>query len=217
MNSSVIFVLATALIIIVSVFLWVMLHRYGKHLSRIDKELHDILVMLGETPKETSLKEYMFAQDQQLRGIADKLKSSYDTDILQQCIQDQANQVIAFISTHSEDSNSRITSEDLKVSLQSTHELLERVLWSLRFDEDKYLECAVKNTNTSKDKDKKNASKLNTQSAISNNKDNVSIESFLENSDDDYGAMLKYMQHSGKSGVEAQQALKAAKVMRGRA
>ena len=76
MNSSVMIVLATALVITVSAVLWVMLHRYGKRLSSIDKELHDILVMLGETPKETSLKEYMFAQDQQLRGIADKLKSS---------------------------------------------------------------------------------------------------------------------------------------------
>lgn len=217
MNSSVIFVLATALFIMVSAFLWVMLHRYGKRLSRIDQQLRDISVMLGETPKETSLKEYMFAQDQQLRGIADKLDSSPDTDILQQCIQDQANQVVAFISTHSEDSNSRITKEDLNVSLQSTHELLERVLWSLRFDEGKYSDCAVENTNTTKDKDEKNASKLNTQRAISNNKDDVSIESFLENSDDDYGAMLKYMQHSGKSGVEAQQALKAAKVLRGSA
>ena len=50
MNSSVIFVLAIALLIIVSAFLWVMLHRYGNRLSRIDRELRDISVMLSETP-----------------------------------------------------------------------------------------------------------------------------------------------------------------------
>lgn len=218
MNSSVIFVVATALFIMVGAFLWGMLHRYGKRQSRIASTLHDISVMLGEMPNETSLREYMFAQDQQLRGIADKLDSGSGTEILQQCIQDQANQVIAFISTHNEDNNSRITKEDLKVSMQRTHELLERVLWSLRFDEDKYLGRVAKNTNTSKNNDKKNAGKSSTQKTVSSNiKNDVAIETFLENGDDDYKAMLEYMKHSGKSGVEAQQALKAAKVMRGSA
>jgi hypothetical protein len=216
MSDLIIIFLASSLPIIVIGIVWIIARAYSLRLSRIDEELRAITVMLSEISKETTLKEYIFAQDQRLRGIGDKLDTYPDTDMLQQCIQDQANQVIAFVSTHSEDSKSRITKEDLKISLQVTNELLERVLWSLRFDEDKYVEHTEENNNISKDQDKIMISKLNPQREIRKDIDNnVSMGAILEGGDDDYDAMLKYMQQSGKSGVEAQQALKAAKLMHG--
>lgn len=213
MNSSAILLLGTSLLIMISGFAWVMLRRYSQRLSRIDEELREITVLLREMPKENSIKDYMFAQDQRLCDIREKLDTYSDTDVLQQHIQDQANQVIAFISTHSDDSKSRITKDDLKISLQVTNGLLERVLWSLRFDEDKYVEHTEENKNISKDQGKIIISELNPQREIRKDIDNnVSMGAILEGGDDDYDAMIKYMQQSGKSVVEAQQALKDAKI-----
>jgi len=207
-------VLVTLLFILLTSVVWVIVRIYGLRLSRIDEELRTITVTLNESPKETDLKEYMFAQDQRLLEIGNKLDAYADTDVLQQYIQDQANQVIAFISTHSDDSKSRITKDDLKNTLQVTNELLERVLWSLRFDEDKYVDQTEANKSISNNQDNKNISKSNTHSEIRKDvNDEVSMKDILESCDDDYDAMLKYMKQSGKSGVEAQQDLKAAKIM----
>ena len=208
-------VLVTLLFILLTGVVWVIVRIYGLRLSRIDEELRTIIVTLNESPKETDLKEYMFAQDQRLLGIGNKLDAYADTDVLQQYIQDQANQVIAFISTHSDDGKSRITKDDLKNTLQVTNELLERVLWSLRFDEDKYVDQTEANKSISNNQDNKNISKSNAHSEIRKDvNDKVSMKDILESCDDDYDAMLKYMKQSGKSGVEAQQALKAVKIMR---
>ena len=208
-------VFATLLFILLTGVVWVIVRIYGLRLSRIDEELRTIIVTLNESPKETDLKEYMFAQDQRLLGIGNKLDAYADTDVLQQYIQDQANQVIAFISTHSDDGKSRITKDDLKNTLQVTNELLERVLWSLRFDEDKYVDQTEANKSISNNQDNKNISKSNAHSEIRKDvNDKVSMKDILESCDDDYDAMLKYMKQSGKSGVEAQQALKAVKIMR---
>ena len=98
--------------------------------------------MLSEIPKENSLKEYMFAQDQRLCDIREKLDTDESTNTLQQYIQDQANQIVAIISTQEETRKEVITKAELELSLQITNELLEKVLWSLRFDEDKYVEDA---------------------------------------------------------------------------
>ena len=208
-------VLVTLLFILLTGVVWVIVRIYGLRLSRIDEELRTIIVTLNESPKETDLKEYMFAQDQRLLGIGNKLDAYADTDVLQQYIQDQANQVIAFISTHSDDGKSRITKDDLKNTLQVTNELLERVLWSLRFDEDKYVDQTEANKSISNNQDNKNISKSNAHSEIRKEiTDKVSMKNILEKCDNGYDAMLKYMQQSGKSGVEAQQALKAVKIMR---
>lgn len=217
MNGSVIVLLATSLLIIVSGFAWVMLRHYSQRLSRVDEELQAIKVMLSEMPKEDSIKDYMFAQDQLLREIVEKLGTHTETDVLQQYIQDQANQIIATISTHDESRKSGITRADLETSLQRTNELLERVLWSLRFDEDKYAE----NTEIIADrpgKQGKTDSGMDAQGTKAGNDgdDNVSIQSILDDSDDSYSAMLHYMEKSGKSGVEALHALKTARLMRNR-
>ena len=216
MNSLDIMLLATSLLIIASGLAWVMLRGYGQRLSRIEEELRATTVMLSEIPKESSLKDYMFAQDQRLLSIGEKLDTYPANDELQQYIQDQANQIIAVISTHDENRKSAITKTDLEISLQVSNELLERVLWSLRFDEDKYKDRTEANTSISRNQGNESTRKPIAQNEFRQKiNDNVSMKDILENSDDGYDAMLKYMQQSGKSGVEAQQALKAAKTMRG--
>jgi len=208
-------VLVALFLILLTGIAWVTVRTYSQRLSRIDNELRSITEMLSETPKETSLKDYMFAQDQRLRSIGEKLDSHPDTDVLQQYIQDQANQIIAVISTH-DDSSKSITKADLEITLQVTNDLLERVLWSLRFDEDKYADRTEANKSISNNQGNKNISKSNAHSEIRQEiTDKVSMKNILENCDDGYDAMLKYMQQSGKSGVEAQQALKSAKTMHG--
>ena len=215
MTDSIISMLVWMIPIIAIGIVWVIARLSSPRLLRIDEELRAITVMLSEMPKEGSLKDYMFAQDQRLQGIGDKLGTSPDTDELHQYIQDQANQIIAVISTHDDPSKS-ITKADLEVTLQVTNDLLERVLWSLRFDEDKYVDRTEANKSISNKQGNKNTSKSNAHSEIRKEiTDKVSMKNILENCDDGYDAILKYMQQTGKSGVEAQQALKTAKTMRG--
>jgi len=215
-SNSIIVTLALSLPIIIIGIVWVMVRIYSSRLSRIEEELRAITVMLSDMPNETSLKDYMFAQDQRLQGIGEKLDTYPATDELQQYIQDQANQIIAVISTHDENKKSVISRADLEISLQVTNDLLERVLWSLRFDEDKYKDRTEANTSISRNQGNESTRKPIAQNEFRQKiNDNVSMKDILVDSDDGYDAMLKYMQQSGKSGVEAQQALKAAKTMRG--
>lgn len=217
MSSSIILFLATVLLIMASGFTWVILRRYSQRLSRIDDGLREITIMLNEVPKETGLKEYMFAQDQQLHAIGEQLNTHPDTDLLQQYMQDQTTQILAVISTLDEGRKSGVTKADLEITLRVTNELLERVLWSLRFDEDKY----VVNTDTNRDRPEEQGKKninidMKSAEAGKDKDDHISMNSILNDSDDSYDAMLKYMHKSGKSGAEALQALDAAKFMRNR-
>ena len=206
---------ALVAVLMVSI-IWGIFHKINKRLTRIDKELRAITVKLDEMPNEASLQEYVFSQDQRLRGIKEKLDTSPSTDMLQQCIQDQANQVIAFLSTHSEGDKSTVSKKEIETLLQTTDELIKRVLWSLRFDEDKYMTRDEPRISYPDNQKNKTVSKLNVPQQVSKAlSDKVSMEEILDGCDDEYDAMLKYMQQSGKSGVEAQHALKAAKTMRG--
>lgn len=215
MNSLTTLLPVTSLLIIVSGFVCIMLIRYSQRLSRIDSELREITVMLSEIPKENSLKEYMFAQDQRLCDIREKLDTDESTNTLQQYIQDQANQIIAIISTHEETRKEVITKAELELSLQITNELLEKVLWALRFDEDKYVEDAETKRACTEEQEENNF-ELDTQNANASKDedDHISMKHLLDESDDNYGAMLKYMQQSGKSGADALQALESARAMR---
>jgi hypothetical protein len=216
-NWSAILLLETSLLIIVSGFAWIMLIRYSQRLSRIDEVLRDITALLSEMPKENSIKDYMFAQDQRLCDVREKLDTYSSTNELQQYIQDQANQIIAIISTHDETRNEVITKADLEVSLQITNELLEKVLWSLRFDENKFVEDAETNKGSFEGQGEKNIT-IDTKIAnVSKNMDDrISIKHILDDSNNSYGAMLKYMQQTGKSGIDVLQELETAKVMRNR-
>jgi len=207
-------VLSSLFLILIAGIVWVTVLIYSRRLSRIDDELREIKVMLSEIPKEAGLKEYMFAQDQQLRGIVEKLDTHPDSDVLQQYIHDQANQIIAVISTPDANRKSGVTKSDLEISLRVTNELLERILWSLRFDEDKYVDRTEANKSISNNQDNKNISKSNAHSEIRKDvNDKASMKDILESCDNDYDAMIEYMKQSDKSGIEAQQALKAAKIM----
>jgi hypothetical protein len=216
-NWSAILLLETSLLIIVSGFAWIMLIRYSQRLSRIDEELREITVLLSEMPKENSIKDYMFAQDQRLCDIREKLDTYSSTNELQQYIQDQANQIIAIISTHDETRNEVITKADLELSLQITNELLEKVLWSLRFDENKFVEDAeAKRVNPEEQDTKKPKLDKKCVNVSKEKDDHIAMTHLLDESNDSYDAILKYMQQSGKSGADALQALEAAKVMRNR-
>jgi hypothetical protein len=206
-NSSMLLLLALFALIIVSGFAWVLLRR----MSVINDELRTIKVMLHEMPKETGVRDYFYAQDQRLLDFREKLDTYSVTNELQQYIQDQANQIIAVISTHDEARKSGVTKADLEVSMQMTNQLLEKVLWSLRFDQDKYLEEIDRTDRDSTEKQGDEKTKIDTK----NNKprkdqgDDISMKSILNDSHDRYHAMLTYMQETGESGVEALQALES--------
>jgi hypothetical protein len=206
-NSSMVLLIALFVLIIVSGFAWVLLRR----MSLINDELRTIKVMLHEMPKEISVRDYFFAQDQRLLEIREKLDSNLVTDVLQQYIQDQANQIIAVISTHDEARKSGVTKADLEVSMQMTNQLLEKVLWSLRFDQDKYLEETDRTDRDSSGREGDQKTKIDTKNnkASEDKDDAISMKSILNDSTDSYHAMLRYMQKTGESGVEALQALES--------
>jgi hypothetical protein len=210
MNLTVV-MLGSAFLILLAGIIWVMARIYNTRLSRIDEELQAITVMLREMPKETSLKEYMFAHDQRLRAIGEQLGARPDTDLLQQYMQDQTTQMLAIISTLEDGSKTGVTKADLEITFRVINELLERVLWSLRFDEDKYSENAETNNDSSGVRGKNNINGIDRQIASGcKDQDDESMKSILNESDNSYGAILKYMQQTGKSGTEALYALETA-------
>ena len=211
MNLTVV-MLGSVFLVLLAAIIWVMARGYNNRLTRIEKELQAITVVLREMPKETSLKEYMFAQDQRLRAIGEQLDAHPDADLLQQYMQDQTTQLLAIISTLDEGGESGITKADLEISLRVINELLERVLWSLRFDEDKYSESAEKNSGSASGRGEKNITRMERQRAkgSEDEDDDDSMKSILDESDDSYGAILKYMQQTGRSGAEALHALETA-------
>jgi hypothetical protein len=206
-NSSMILLLALFVLILVSGFAWVLLRR----MSLINDELRTITVRLHEMPKEISVRDYFYAQDRQLFDIREKLDAYPVTDELQQYIQDQANQIIAVISTHDEARKSGVTKADLEVSMQMTNQLLEKVLWSLRFDQEKYLEETDRTDRDSSGREGDQKTKIDTKNnkASEDKDDAISMKSILNDSTDSYHAMLTYMQKTGESGVDALQALES--------
>jgi hypothetical protein len=209
--------LGSAFLILLTGIIWVMARIYNTRLSRIDEELQAITVMLKEMPKETSLKEYMFAHEQRLHAIGERLDAHPDTDLLQKYMQDQTTQMLAIISTLEDGGKTGATKADLEITLRVINELLERVLWSLRFDEDKYSESAETNSDSSGVRGKKNINRIERQLASGcESQDGNSMQSILNESDNSYGAILKYMQQTGKSGSEALHALETAAGSRSR-
>jgi hypothetical protein len=209
--------LGSAFLILLTGIIWVMARIYNTRLSRIDEELQAITVMLKEMPKETSLKEYMFAHEQRLHAIGERLGAHPDTDLLQKYMQDQTTQMLAIISTLEDGGKTGATKADLEITLRVINELLERVLWSLRFDEDKYSESAETNSDSSGVRGKKNINRIERQLASGcESQDGNSMQSILNESDNSYGAILKYMQQTGKSGSEALHALETAAGSRSR-
>jgi hypothetical protein len=211
-DSSILF-LAAFLLIVVSGATWVMLRRHSRRLSRIDEELSAISALLSKMPREDRIKNYMLPQHQLARAIMEKLESLADTEVLKQYIQDQANHIITIIATHDESRKIAATKAQLERSLRTTNGVLERLLWALRFDEETYTKDAGAHIDNQEESENRHANRATIGAVASDNHDDVdAMKSILgedNNGDDDYSAMLKYMQQSGKSGSEALQLLEA--------
>lgn len=209
MTDSIIFLLGSSLPILVIGIVWIMVHYYSPRLSRIDEELHAISVMLSEMPNEMSLQEYMFSQDQRLRSITERLDAHSDPALLQQQIQELTQQLRQIVSVLEETGRTELTRADIEDSLRVTNDSLEKVLWSMRFDEDKYLESTANAVNASPVSGNAKVDHL-----VKHRKkdreapyDAKSMRAILNDSDDRYDAMLKYMKQTGESGSNALQAL----------
>jgi hypothetical protein len=209
MMDSIIFLLVSSLLIMVIGIGWVMVRRYTPRLSRIDEELRSITVMLNEMPKEISQQEYMFSQDQQLRSIGEKLDAHPDPALLQQYIHEHTQQLRTIISMIAASSKSELTKADIRNTLRVTNDSLEKVLWSLRFDEDKYAESTAATRSRFAETGKAKVEFINKQSEKDHEAldDAKSMKAILKNSDNEYGAMLEYMKQTGKSGSNALHAL----------
>jgi hypothetical protein len=209
MMDPIIILLGSSLLIMVVAISWVMVRRYTPRLSRIDEELRLITVMLSEMPKEISLQEYMFSQDQRLRSIGEKLDTHPDPALLQQYIQEHTQQLRTIVSMLAAGSKSELTRADLENTLRVTNDSLGKVLWSLRFDEGKYAERAAATESRFAGSDKAKVKYFNIQREKDREAldDAESMKAILKSSDDDYGAMLKYMKQTGNSGSNALHAL----------
>jgi len=214
MTDSIIFLLGASLPIMVIGIVWVMVRYYSPRLSRIDEELHAITQMLSEMPREMNLQEYMFSQDQRLRSIGEKLDAHPDSALLQQYTQEHTEQLNTIIYMLGEGSKKDLTKADLENSLRITNESLEKVLWSLRFDGDKYAESTAATENKLAESGGAKVKSINQNSEVPG--DAESMKAILENNDDSYDAMLKYMQQTGEDGSNALHALDTAKRLRRR-
>ena len=210
-------VLNASVLILLAGMAWAMIRLYKPRLSSIEQELRAISSRLEQLPRESSIKEHLSAHEQQLGSIGEQLDSHPDAELLHRYLQDQTNQLLAIISTHESDSKPELTRADLEHALRLTNQKLERVLWSLRFDEDKYPE------NTEAKKARPEApGKENKQDPVStgeaghNARDETVLMKSLESGSDSYQAMLDYMRTTGKSGTDALHALEIAKVMHSR-
>ena len=184
---------------------WVMVRIYSSRLSRIDEELRAITVMLSEMPKETSLQDYMFSQDQRLRSIGEKLDTHPDPALPQLYIHEHTQLMRTILSMIGEGSKAKLTKADLDSSLRVTNDSLEKVLWSLHFDEDRYAEITAATGNRSAESVKekvKNNYKYGEKDREAL-EDTKFMKAILKNNDDSYDAINKYMQLTGKSGSNA--------------
>ena len=218
MTDSIVFLLGSLLPVMVIGIVWIMVRLYSPRLSRIDEELHAITQMLSEMPREMSLQEYMSNQDQHLRSIREKLDAHPDSALLQQYIQEHTEQLNTIIYMLGESGKIDLTKADLENSLRVINESLEKVLWSLRFDGDKYAESTAKTENKLTESGRENVKSINQNSGKDRDMlgDAESMKDILENSDDSYAAMLKYMQQTGKDGSNALDTLTAARSMHSR-
>ena len=214
MTDSIIFLLGSLLPIMVIGIVWVMVRFYSPRLSRIDEELHAITEMLSETPRETSLQEYMFNLDQRLRGIGEKLDANPDSALLQQYLKDHTEQLNTILYMLGESNETDITKADLENSLRITNDSLKKVLWSLRFDESRF---AVSTAASESSLEKSGRTKVKSIKGDHDVSDDAkSMKAILKDNDDSYDAMLKYMQKTGEGGSNALHALDKAKTLSGR-
>lgn len=210
-------ILNVSVLILLAGLVWAIIRVHNPRLSYIEQRLRAITALLEQLPMESRLTEHLSAHEQQLRSIGEQLLSHPDAGLLHRYLQDQTDQLLAIISTHESGDKPGVTRADLEQALRQTNARLERVLWSLRFDEEKYLE----NTH---DKHDQPGGPGTTNETAPGKKDKAGRESrddtmlmkSLDGGSDSYQAMLDYMRTTGKSGTDALHALEMARVMTSR-
>ena len=143
----------------------------------------------------------LYSQDQRLRNIGEKLETQPNPALLLQYFQEHTQKLSTIISM--------LEKEDIENSLRVTNNSLDKVLWALRFDEDKY---AAESTSAI-DKNTGSGDAKNKSISMASEKDSELLEdskymkAILKNTEDSYEAMLKYMQETGKDANNALLAL----------
>ena len=116
-----------------------------------------------------------------------------------------AQQLRKITSLLEESSKTGLTRADIEDSSRVINDSLEKVLWQMRFDEDKYAESIARTGNGTV---KSGNAKVNNIYRQRKNDQKVSddtksMKAILENDDDDYDSIVKYMLQTGKSGINA--------------
>ena len=116
-----------------------------------------------------------------------------------------AQQLRKITSLLEESSKTGLTRADIEDSSRVINDSLEKVLWQMRFDEDKYAESIARTGNGTV---KSGNAKVNNIYRQRKNDQKVSddtksMKAILKNDDDDYDSIVKYMLQTGKSGINA--------------
>ena len=128
----------------------------------------------------------IYSQDQRLRSIGVKLDAHPDPALLQQYIQEHTQQLSTILSM--------LGGEGIENSLRVTNNSLEKVLWSLRFDEGKYAEestSAIENKFAKSGKAKNASINKASEKYSEALEDAESMQDILMNTDDSNDAMHK--------------------------
>lgn len=144
MDTSLVF-LGSIFPVVVLIIVWLKIRSHSPFNSFISNELRTIKVMLTD---ETSLQNYYLTQDKRLGRIEEKLNKLTDLDLLQRHSQEQILQASTIITLLEECQNNGLLKAVLNESFQVTNNSLEKVLWALRFDQDKYAESTQPTLNT---------------------------------------------------------------------
>ena len=116
-----------------------------------------------------------------------------------------AQQLRKITSLLEESSKTGLTRADIEDSSRVINDSLEKVLWQMRFDEDKYAESIARTGNgTVKSGNAKvNNIYMQRKNDQKVSDDTKSMKAILKNDDDDYDSIVKYMLQTGKSGINA--------------
>jgi hypothetical protein len=210
-------VLNVSVLVLLAGIMWAMLRLYRPWLSAIEQELRAVAALLGRLPKESGLREQLAAHEQLLRSIGERLHSHADAELLHRYLQDQTNQLLAIVSTVDSPGKPGVTRADIEDSLRLTNQKLERVLWTLRFDEEKFQASAAEIPERTDNRDREVITQDPAGTARARDDGDASmLVKSLEDGEDSYQAMLDYMRTTGKSGTDALHALEMARVLHGR-
>lgn len=213
-------VLNVAVLVLLAGVVWATMRPYRPRLSAIERELGALTGRLDQLPGDSGLREQLSAHERLLRGLGEQLRSHPDAELLHRYLQDHTNQLLAILSTDDSGEKKTLTRTDFEDSLQLTNQKLERVLWALRFDEEKYQQSAeARKDRRQNSRNSGNTNEPDRANAIApacDDRDVALLTNSLNDGGDSYQAMLDYMKTTGKSGADALHALEMARVMHSR-